>query len=357
MQIKHGQTSKNLALFQNRSTFEGRYGVDSANLVLFLDQYDKRTGVLTATWDDLSGYSISGQDNDMKQATAANQPSVNAGSNRDFGGDDYMHQEIFDTNQGNMTFVADGGTAEFRDDGQDFSDWETATGNAAYMLVVTTDNGVSWGYMGEANNSNQDIDIYSDIALTTRGWKARTTPQATPDTAASYEVLKTDFQITSALSVFVWPKPDDGQPPATQILLSKSHSADGFRSWAINIQGTTETGKIRAAFSSDGASNSEHETTDDAFFSNGQETWHHIGFVYNGTTCVIYGDAVALASTTGAGGIPAALYDVSEKLTIGAISTPGLYFAGLIGPTIVASRAYSAGEVLRLYHGDAKRLP
>lgn len=350
MQIKHGQISKNLALFQNRSTFEGRYGVDSANLLLFLDQYDKRTGTSEALWEDLSGYSISGQNNDIVQATGSYQPSINAGSNRDCDGiDNFMHQEVFDTKVTDVSYTTENSDKTITDSGQDFSDWQTTSGNATYMVVVTDDDThVSWGYLG-AKVSNTEIKVYSDKARTTSAWRE----DGGTGTPASYVVLKTDFQITAALSVFMWVKPDDGQSGSAQDMMTKYRNVDGFRSWVFYI---ADVGELSCYLSSDGLLGTKTETTDAAFFSNGQETWHHVGYVYNGSTVVIYGDGVALDSTTGAGGIPSAFYDVSERLTIGAMSTPDDHFAGLIGPTVFASRAYSASEALRLYHGDAGRL-
>ena len=166
----------------------------------------------------------------------------------------------------------------------------------------------------------------------------------------SFEVLKTDFQITTALSVFMWIKPDDGQPGGERMWLSKWRTTDKFRSFACVAY---DTGDIRMYLSDDGISITKEETNV-AFFANGQETWHHIGVVYNGTTVVIYGDGVALASTT-TGGIPASLHDTPEKLTIGALSTPDSYFAGLIGPTHLFERALTADEVLRLYQADYAR--
>ncbi len=167
----------------------------------------------------------------------------------------------------------------------------------------------------------------------------------------SFEVLKTDFQVKTALSAFMWVKPDDGRPEGgNQSVIAKYRAADGFRGWRLTI---LSTGKIFVVGSSDGIKSDESEQSDDAFFVDGQETWHYIGFVYNGISIVIYGDGVALASGTGGGGISVSLYDTSEKLMIGLES--GGYFAGLIGPTVLASRDYSADEASRLFNADRAR--
>ena len=167
----------------------------------------------------------------------------------------------------------------------------------------------------------------------------------------SFEVLKSDFQITTALSVFMWVKPDDGHPDALQVLVCKWRDVNGFKSWEVDLD---TDGKIYIYLSGNGIAGGNYERTDVAFFANGAETWHHIGFVYNGTTCVIYGAGLALASTTGTS-IPAALHDTSEKLTIGALSTPESYFAGLVGPSVVFERALSVDEALRLYQAGYAR--
>ena len=191
--------------------------------------------------------------------------------------------------------------------------------------------------------------IYDDPAGSNQNWTGIGTGD--PNDPKTLEVLKSDFQITGALSAFMWVKPDDGQPGSQLRIISKNRITDGFRSFQFYIE---SAGELTVYLSSDGAGNNEKESTDDAFFSDGQETWHHVGFVYNGATVVIYGDGVALASATGTA-IPASIHDTSEKLTIGALSTPSNYFAGLIGPTVFASRDYSADEASRLFNADRAR--
>ena len=76
-------------------------GVDPTGLVLRLEQRHKDTTTDTDTWNDLSGLDISGQANDLQQATAGSRPTVVIGkhSYRTFDGTaDYMHQEVHDTN-------------------------------------------------------------------------------------------------------------------------------------------------------------------------------------------------------------------------------------------------------------------
>jgi len=76
-----------------------------------------------------------------------------------------------DENQGNLTYVGDGGAGEFRDDGQDFDDWDIAAvpGSATHYVVITNDDAtVCLGFLGINNNGGQDIDVYSDSGCTTQ---------------------------------------------------------------------------------------------------------------------------------------------------------------------------------------------
>jgi hypothetical protein len=96
-----------------------------------------------------------------------------------------------DHNQGTLNYIGDGAAAEFRDSGQDFSEWETLSGLAKYRLfVANTDGSICWGYMGASNNAGQDIDIYQDDMVSGRGWGwfGPTTPFADGRTPGSYEV-------------------------------------------------------------------------------------------------------------------------------------------------------------------------
>lgn len=251
-------------------------------------------------------------------------------------------QKVYDTQQGALTFVADGGSAEFRDAGQDFSAWATTpVATATYMLVVTSDNGVSWGYMGAANNGNLDIDIYSDKGLTTRGWKGRTTPQATPDTPASYEVRKTLFQITGALTVGVWAKGSG----VSKYLLAKADfvpsqvgygvlwSAGGNGQFFVSGDGST----IQSAIDTVALNDSK---------------WHFIVATYTPSTAInLYVDGNLAETNVTA--IPAALFDSYIKFLLGARSNagviPNLPFVGNLAHDFICDKALTAAQIKRVY--------
>lgn len=301
----------------------------------------------TGTWEDLTP---AGNDTDL---TGVSAPAIGADGSRTFdGANDYFVQKTYDTQQGALTFVADAGSAEFRDAGQDFSAWETTSGNAAYMIVVTSDNGVSWGYMGASNNSGADIDIYSDIALTTRAWKGRTTPNGSGDTPASYVVRKTDFQITSSMSILMWVKPDDGQPDggAQSPLAKYSGNTASTASFVLQLD---TAGKI-LFYTTDGTDALDYEKTDDAVFSNGaQSAFTHIAAVYTygvGASVVLYKNGSAVASST-TGTIQISLLDSYLPICVGTL--PAVLtqkFKGQIASVMIFNTALSETEIERVYN-------
>lgn len=302
-----------------------------------------------SVWEDLTEQ-FSKSALDMSQPTAGNQPVISS-TGRAFTTNDFVFLDEIDDEQGAMTFIADGGSAEFRDAGQDFSDWETApsVGLAAYRITITTDNGTSYGYMGASNNAGADIDIYSDYALTTRGWKGRTTPQATPDTAASYEIYKTigTTNLTGDQTHIVVLKPDDGQPAAAKILFSRDSNVAGTVSMYAALE---TTGKVTLYASEDGT-NYESITTNAAVFSNGAQTvFTNLIFVLDKTnaTGAIYVDGVAVATTetisTGA------LFDTHAPLMIGAYgTTPAGFLEGDFGKMQAYEAALTAAEAEYIY--------
>lgn len=150
----------------------------------------------------------SGHGNDLQLGPSGGNPT-RQGAYMDFGGaDDYCRLQAADIQQGVLSYLGnDTTTAEFRDTSQDFSEWQTIVGNAKYMLtVINNDITTSWGYMGTANNGagvNDDIDIYTDVGLVVRGWKG-ILPVTGGKTVSTYEVIKTDFQITAETTAGCW---------------------------------------------------------------------------------------------------------------------------------------------------------
>ena len=293
----------------------------------------------------------SGGGNHLEQAlVGASQPVENATYLHWDGTDDFMSQEVLDSNQGAMTFVADAGTAEFRDAGQAFAEWETTSGSAKYSIIITTDNGTSWGYLGASNNSGLDIDVYSDKALTTRGWKERTTPQASPDTAASYEIRVTDFNVTDDFSGFAVVRLDDGQPGANNNILGKyTTNAAAFRFIVMS------DGVLRFYISGNGTT-VPYENTSSAVFPNDQTGWYFVGFSYDASAgdCIIYSQGVAVTSTE-VGTLPTSIYDTSAPFAIGALNvdtTPTWFLKSDLAASGLFDCTMTAAEHLQVYNSD-----
>ncbi|MEI6327172.1 MAG: LamG domain-containing protein, partial [Candidatus Roizmanbacteria bacterium] len=132
------------------------------------------------------------------------------------GSSGYVRQKTYAVNVGTLSYNTgawnDTTAASFEDDGMDFSTYQTTSGNAAYMIVVTnSDNTTSWGYLGTASGAgNKDIPIYTTKAMATRGWASGNQggilPIAGSKVPAGYEIRKTDFQIVGARTYGVWAK-------------------------------------------------------------------------------------------------------------------------------------------------------
>jgi hypothetical protein len=105
---------------------------------------------------------------------------------------------IQDFNQGALSYTDEGGAETFTDAGQDdFSEWETTSGDAQYEItVINDDNTVSWGFLG-ASVSATEIRVYQDFALTTAGWNGVEITDKTPD---EYEIILCyDYKTTTEI--------------------------------------------------------------------------------------------------------------------------------------------------------------
>lgn len=96
-----------------------------------------------------------------------------------------------DSEQGTLSYVGnDTTTAVLEDTGQMWTDWDTLAGNAGYAAVVTNSDGtVTWGYLGGTTEESTEITVYTDFALTTRGWNG-VLPVAGGKTPASYHIRR-----------------------------------------------------------------------------------------------------------------------------------------------------------------------
>jgi len=108
--------------------------------------------------------------------------------------EDILHRnsiKTYDIQQATLTTAA----TTIQDTGQDFSDWETSSGDSAYKLTITNTQGTeSWAYLGEASTTTNDDDtvaVFTDLARDSTGWNGAGTPSGT---ASFYRVEKCSTQ-------------------------------------------------------------------------------------------------------------------------------------------------------------------
>lgn len=123
----------------------------------------------------------------------------------------YRYESVtgLDENQGAISYTDESGAETFTDAGQDFTAWQTTSGNALYSIWVhNSDGSTSWGYLG-AKVSNTEIRVYSDQALTTAGWNGDGDTSKTPSSYSIYgpvsewikDIVNTDCEFLSVGSI------------------------------------------------------------------------------------------------------------------------------------------------------------
>ena len=103
----------------------------------------------------------------------------------------YSYPGVADNEQGNLAYDP-GGNDAFQDAGQDFSEWETAAGDAAYTIAVENSDGTkAWGFLGAAfttANADDSVYVFTDVERNTAGWNGETSGK----TPSTYEVSGVD---------------------------------------------------------------------------------------------------------------------------------------------------------------------
>jgi hypothetical protein len=98
----------------------------------------------------------------------------------------YTYPTADDSQIGNLKYNP--AANSFQDDGQDFSEWETAEGDAAYSISVTnSDDTRAWGFLGASfttTNANDSIYVFTDVERATAGWNG----EVSGKTPSTYEV-------------------------------------------------------------------------------------------------------------------------------------------------------------------------
>jgi hypothetical protein len=146
---------------------------------------------------------------DTEQGSLAYDPGGNVAFQDD--GQDFSDWETAlgsssDTNQGSLAYEPGDVEDSFQDDGQDFSAWETTSGDSAYLIKVTNDDGsTAWGFLGAAfttTNSNDSVYVYRDIKRNRSGFNGSTGTPASyvvrPVVEAAYRIRVVNSDDTEA---------------------------------------------------------------------------------------------------------------------------------------------------------------
>jgi hypothetical protein len=161
---------------------------------------------------------------------------------------------------------------------------------------------------------------------------------------ASYEIRKSDFQITGAMTLGALIKTGT----KSSEVMSKYNSSYDARSYNFYLQ---SDGYLRFDISSTGGGGGDLKaatgTTDLT-----DNSWHFIVGVFDPSSYVrIYSDGVQVGENVTS--IPATIYDSFEKLYVAGLITSDL-FNGSISSTFIYDRALTATEILNLYEAQDK---
>jgi hypothetical protein len=244
------------------------------------------------------------------------------------GTDDYLKQKVYLT--GAQTEInTTNGSADITLTG--LTTYQTATQPYAYMIVSTNCTTTGWGYLG-ATISGDQTKIFSTKTGTTQNWV--TVPSG--GTCNTFEVRKTDFQITGNMTVGAWVKTTSG------LYISKYNGTDITSSSYVLY---ASSGKLRFRT----APNWTDVTGNTPITDN---NWHFVVGVYNGSTQSVYVDGVLdatpVAKSNGiVDGYHPLLIDYNESN----------YASGTIDEPFITASALTANEIKHLYDvGNRARL-
>ena len=306
-----------------------------AALRLWLDQLDARSYGSTQYWRDLSRLG-----NHFEQATADNQPSI-AGPSRVFDGtNDYLQQETLYSNASvACTIVLTAGSASLLVTGVSLTPY------AGKFVRVYDGAKYAWGYITTGAGP-----IVSTVGGATQNWTGQEAGFNVGAATFKVEIFEPRLNILGSMTILAWIKPNDGQPAATQILLSRWTTATN-RALILRLE---TTGKLSFVVSPDGV-NYGTESTNTAVFANGTVSWKHIAAVYDGAgEAFIYTNGALVASTE-FGSFGTTIFDTFAELRIGVNAGTTSPFAGSIAQVMIFAGALSAAEIRRIYLRDLPR--
>jgi len=272
------------------------------------------------------------------------------------GSSQYLTQKVY-YNQSNddaeLTGVLTDGsaTATINDSDSMGITYDRRGGSSPYMIVAT-DSGtaVAWGYMGVNTFStpSNTFQIYTTKTGTTQNWNKPTGTFSFANTPITYQIRKTDFQITGALTVGAWVK---GAAQAN-VIIGKYRSTEDNKSWLI----LANDNKMRVYLSSDGGSSNIKSYISSIIVLD--NNYHFASFTYDGNNNLkLYIDGVLDNNPTKSTDASiTTLFDTRVGITLGAANNTPIssFFAGSIDEPFVYDRALSATEISNLYRAQWK---
>ena len=109
------------------------------------------------------------------------------------------------------------------DNKQDFSEWETKSGLAGFLVIVTDEKDKKvYGFLGEIEASFNEINVYKDKSLNTSGWLGEESEFNFNSSRLTYVIKKSTFDIADLFSQKPLRKGSDGSLLSYGVLSTSS---------------------------------------------------------------------------------------------------------------------------------------
>ena len=217
--------------------------------------------------------------------------------------------------------------------------------NPRRFIIVINGKRSSFGYIGKVKK-NEDGSYTLMVTSARVGGMPGWVHQIMPSNVESYEIRKSYFQITGALSIGAWVR-FHGHKPYTRTIIAKAFVKEPFEVTSY-VLALTSADTLSFAVSSNGRWRDIH--THNKAFSQGE--WHWVAGVFDpGKRWEIYIDGKCVVSQKK--GVPEKLYDSIYPVCIGRLyKYKGESFLyGDIDEPFIVDRALTAEEIQKIYKG------